>query len=102
MSLIHILCVCSIAPILKLVCVTQCVWSVMSVLNHRLAGQVVKAYASGADDLGFESRLRRDFPWSSHTGDLKIGTIVATLPGALHYRVSGGTGQARCQYTVTG
>ena len=32
------------------------------------------------------------FP-SSHTSDLKIGTPVATLPGAWHYRVSAGTGQ---------
>ena len=41
---------------------------------------------------GFESRLRRDFPGSSHTSDLKIGTPVATLPGAWRYRVSAGTG----------
>ena len=32
------------------------------------------------------------FPGSSHTSDLKIGTPVATLPGALRYRVSAGTG----------
>ena len=32
------------------------------------------------------------FPWSSHTSDLKIGTPVATLPGAWRYRVSAGTG----------
>ena len=30
---------------------------------------------------------------SSHTSDLKIGTPVATLPGAWRYRVSAGTGQ---------
>ena len=30
---------------------------------------------------------------SSHTGDLKIGTPVATLPGSWRYRVSAGTGQ---------
>ena len=30
---------------------------------------------------------------SSHTSDLNIGTPVATLPGAWHYRVSAGTGQ---------
>ena len=29
---------------------------------------------------------------SSHTSDLNIGTPVATLPGAWHYRVSAGTG----------
>ena len=33
------------------------------------------------------------FPGSSHTSDLKIGSPVATLPGAWHYRVSAGTGQ---------
>ena len=59
---------------------------------NRLAGLVVKASASGAEDPGFESRLRRDISGSSHTSDLKIGTPVATLPGAWHYRVSAGTG----------
>ena len=32
------------------------------------------------------------FSESSHTGDSKIGTPVATLPGAWRYRVSAGTG----------
>ena len=32
------------------------------------------------------------FSWSSHTSDFKIGTPVATLPDAWHYRVSTGTG----------
>ena len=58
-----------------------------------LAGLVVKASASGAEDPGFESRLRRDFSGSSHTSDLKIGTPVATLPGAWQYRISAGTGR---------
>ena len=49
---------------------------------HRLAGLVVKASASRAEDPGFESRLRRDFSGSSHTSDLKIDFPVATLPGA--------------------
>ena len=62
--------------------------------TDRLAGLVVKAFASGAEDLGFESRLRRDFSGSSHTSDLKIGTPVATLPGAWHYSASAGTGQS--------
>ena len=57
-----------------------------------MAAEVVKASASGAEDLGFESRFQRDFSESSHTSDLKIGTPVATLPGAWHYRVSAGTG----------
>ena len=59
--------------------------------HDRLAGLVVKTSASGAEDLGFESRLRRDFSGSSLTSDLKIGTPVATLRGAWHYRVSAGT-----------
>ena len=33
---------------------------------NRLAGLVVKASASGAEDPGFESRLRRDFPGESY------------------------------------
>ena len=32
------------------------------------------------------------FPGLSYTSDLKIGTPVATLPGAWRYRVSAGTG----------
>ena len=66
---------------------------------HRLVGLVVKAYASRAEDPGFESRLRRVLfvfffpPGSSHTSDLKIGTPVATLPGAWRYRVSARTGR---------
>ena len=55
---------------------------------------MVKASASRGEDPRFESRLRRDFfPGSSHTSDLKIGTPVATLPGAWRYRVSAGTGR---------
>ena len=61
--------------------------------NYRLAGLVVKAFASRAEDPGFESRLRRDFSGSSHTSDLKTGTAVATLPGAWRYRCSAGTGR---------
>ena len=60
---------------------------------NRLVGLVVKASASAADDPGFESRLRRDFSGSSHTSDFKTGTLVATLPGAWHYRLSAGTGR---------
>ena len=51
----------------------------------RLVGLVVEAFASGAEDPGFESHLRRDFSGSSHTSDLEIGTPVATLqaPGII-------------------
>ena len=58
----------------------------------RLVGLVVKASASRAEDPQYKSRLRRDFFGSSHTSDLKIGTPVATLPGAWRYSVSAGTG----------
>ena len=51
-----------------------------------------KASASRVEGPGFESRLRWDFSGSSHTSELKIGTLVATLPGAWGYRVSAGTG----------
>ena len=55
-----------------------------------LVGLVVKASASRAEDTGFESPLRRDFfSGSSHTSDLKIGTPVATLPGAWLKKRSG-------------
>ena len=52
-------------------------------LFNRLVGPVVKAFASTAEDQGFDSRLRRDFSGSSHTSDLDIGTPVATLPGVI-------------------
>ena len=51
------------------------------------------ASASGAEDPGLDSRLRRDFSGSSHTSDLKIGTPLATPPDAWRYRVSAGTGR---------
>ena len=54
---------------------------------------MVKASAARAEDPEFESRLRWLFlSGSSYTSDLKIGTPVATLPGAWRCRVSVGTG----------
>ena len=54
---------------------------------------MVKASASEVADLGFNSRFHRgDFSRLGHASDLKIGTPVATLPGAWCYRVSAGTG----------
>ena len=61
-------------------------------LGDRIAGLEVKPSAPGAEDPGFESRLRRDVSWSIHTSDLKIGTSVATPPGAWRYNGSAGTG----------
>ena len=48
-------------------------------IQHCLAGLVVKASALGAEDPGFESRLRQGFSGLSHTSDLKIGTPMAIL-----------------------
>ena len=61
--------------------------------SHRLVGLVVKASASKAEDPGFESHWRQDFSGLSNPSDLNIGTPVATLPGAWHYRISAGTGR---------
>ena len=59
----------------------------------RLIGVVVKASASKAEDPGFESVCAGIFSVTSDTSNLKIGTGVATLPGAWHCRVSAGTGR---------
>ena len=59
-----------------------------------MTGLVVKTSASIAEEPGFESACAEIFyPGSSHTIDLKIGTLVATLPGAWCHRVSAGTGR---------
>ena len=42
---------------------------------------------------GSDPACAETFPASSYTSDLKIGTPVATLPGALRYRVRAGTGR---------
>ena len=51
----------------------------------RLVGQVVKASASGAEDPGFESRLRGDFSGSSHTNDFKwvLQWLPCQAPGGI-------------------
>ena len=59
----------------------------------RLAGLVVKASASRRKIRGSNPACDEIFSGSSHTSDLKIGTPMATLLGAWHYRVSAGTGQ---------
>ena len=62
-------------------------------LLHWLVGLVVKAFALGMADLGFNFHfLHGEFSWSSDTSDAKIGTPVATLPCIWCYRVSAGTG----------
>ena len=58
-----------------------------------LVGLVVKVSVSRVEDPGFESHLRQHFSESSHTCDLNIGTLVATLPGAWCSSVSTVTGR---------
>ena len=62
-------------------------------LTYCLIGLVVKASASRVEALGFESCLQQDYSGSSHTSDLKIGTLVDTQPGAWGYKVSARTGR---------
>ena len=70
--------------------------------TDRLVGLGDKASTSRVEDPGFESRLLEDFSGPSHTSDLRIGTPVATLPGARRYKSQYWHCLARCQYTVTG
>ena len=64
------------------------------VVDH-LDGLVVKVSASSAAGLGSIPAflLGRFFSRRSHTSELKIGTLMATLSGAFRYRVSDGTGR---------
>ena len=65
----------------------------MGAEGDRLVGLVVKVSASTSEDLEFDSCLGHgDFSGSNHSSDLKIGTPVATLPGAWCSRVSAWTG----------
>ena len=69
--------------------------------SDRLVGLVVRRPPRERKIPGSNPACGRIFSGSSHTSDSKIGTPVATLPGAWRYRVSAGT-SAGCQYTVTG
>ena len=60
---------------------------------HRLVGLVVRCPPRERKILGLIPAGGGIFSGSSHTSDFKIGTPVATLPGALCYRVSAGTGR---------
>ena len=59
----------------------------------RLVGLVVRRPPRERKVPGSNPACAGIFSGSSHTSDLKIGTPVATLPGALRYRVSAGTGR---------
>ena len=62
-------------------------------LEDRLVGLVAKRPPRERKIPGSNPACAVFFSGSSHTSDLKIGTPVATLPGAWRYRVSTGTGQ---------
>ena len=59
----------------------------------RLVGLVVRRPPRERKIPGSNPACDGIFSGSSHTIDLKIGTPVATLPGAWRYRVSTGTGR---------
>ena len=58
-----------------------------------LVGLVVRRLPRERKIPGSNPTCAGSFSGSSHTSDLKIGTPVATLPGAWRYRVSAGTGR---------
>ena len=60
---------------------------------HRLVGLVERRPPRERKIPGSNPACAGIFSGSSHTSDLKIGTPVATLPGAWRYRVSTGTGR---------
>ena len=60
---------------------------------YRLVGPVVRRPPGERKIPGSNPACGGIFWRSSHTSDFKIGTPVATLPGAWCYRVSTGTGQ---------
>ena len=59
----------------------------------RLVGLVVRRPPRERKIPGSNPASAGIFAGSSHTSDFKIGTPVATLPCAWHYRVSAGTGR---------
>ena len=62
-------------------------------LSDRLVSLVVRRPPRERKVPGSNPASTGIFSGSSHTSDLNIGTPVATLPGAWHYRVSTGTGR---------
>ena len=64
-------------------------------VNHCVdrLGLVVRRLPGERKVLGLNPACTGIFLGLSHTSDLKIGTPVATLPGAWRYRVSTGTGR---------
>ena len=62
-------------------------------LRNRLVGLLVRRPPRERKIPGSNPTCDRIFSGWSHTSDLKIGTPVATLPGAWRYRVRAGTGR---------
>ena len=65
----------------------------LTYLVDRLVGLVVRRPPRERKIPGSNPACAGIFSGSSHTSDFKIGTPVATLPGAWRYRVSAGTGR---------
>ena len=61
--------------------------------SYRLVGLVVRCPPGERKVPGSNPACAGIFSGSSHTSDFKIGTPVATLPGAWRYWVSAGTGR---------
>ena len=61
-------------------------------MKYRLVGLVVRRPPRERKIPGSNPACDGIFSGLSHTSDSKIGTPVATLPGAWRYRVSAGTG----------
>ena len=61
--------------------------------KNRLVGLVVRSPDRKRKIPGSNPACNGIFSGSSHTSDFKIGTPVATLPGAWRYRVNTGTGR---------
>ena len=61
--------------------------------NYRLVGLAVRRLPWERKIPGSNPACAGIFSGSSHTSGSKIGTPVATLPGAWRYRVSAGTGR---------
>ena len=68
------------------------IWYMALWERDRLVGLVVRRPPQERKILGSNPACARIFSRSSHTSDSKIGTPVATLPGARSYRVRAGTG----------
>ena len=66
---------------------------IQSLATHHLIGLVIRRPPRERKIRGSNPARDGIFSRSSHTSDLEIGTPVATLPGAWHYKVSTGTGR---------